>query len=542
MKISLNNYTKYIEEYLDGHLNADLQYEFENLLNYDEVRDDVNKYYMVPAITSLDFDKSSSYTFLMNNKVILISVVLSVLLSMGLYFFYLNSQADKYNVIYILADDLGYGDLSCYGQVRFKTPNIDKLAEHGIKFINHYAGSTVCAPSRSALVTGMHTGHTYIRGNRSTLPKHQISLPKEAITIPKLLGNIGYTNGAFGKWGLGNSGSEGDPNLQGFDEFFGYTSHRNAHHYYPYHLWHNGKKIILKGNAGKREGTYSQDTIHKEAMKFLDKNKDDPFFMYYCTILPHAELFAPPRYMEAHKGKYPPEKSYNGTDRGPKFRKGAFGSQEECHAAFAAMINLLDDQVGEIVDKVNELGIADKTLIMFASDNGPHKAGGGDPEYFNGSGGLRGIKRDLFEGGIRAPFIAKLPGKVEPGVSDHICANWDLMPTLCDLVGINPPKNIDGISFLPTLFGGDQKEHDHLYWEFHEQKGKQAVRMGKWKGVKLNMNNRPNKNIKLFDLSVDPAEQNNIADNHPDIVKEIKNIMKVEHRESAEFQFPFEEL
>ena len=271
----------------------------------------------------------------------------------------------KPNIIYILADDLGYGDLSFTGQQKFKTPNIDELAQKGMFFYQHYSGSTVCAPSRSALMTGQHTGRTFIRGNKGTKPEGQYPLEASAITVAELLKKAGYATGAFGKWGLGFVGTDGDPNLQGFDEFYGYNCQSLAHNYYPYHLWHNQDKIVLEGNAGKGMETYAPIPIHEQALSFIENNKDRPFFMYYPSVIPHAELFAPEEYMEKYRGKFLPEKSYKGTDEGPRYRKGPYGSQKEGHAAFAAMIHLLDEQVGEIKEKVETLGIADNTIIIF---------------------------------------------------------------------------------------------------------------------------------------------------------------------------------
>ena len=266
------------------------------------------------------------------------------------------------NIIYILADDLGYGDLSIYGQQHFETPNIDRLATEGIKFTQHYSGSTVCAPSRSSLMTGLHTGHTPIRGNKEWKPEGQWPLPAETYTMAEMLQDAGYKTGAFGKWGLGYPGSEGDPNNQGFDEFYGYNCQRIAHHYYPFHMWHNQEKVMLEGNEALGRGTYGPDPIHQMALKFIEDNKDSAFFMFYPSAIPHAELFAPEDYIEKFRGKFLPEKEYKGVDDGPKLKLGPYGSQPESHAAFAAMVNYLDDQVGEIVAKIKELGIDNRSF------------------------------------------------------------------------------------------------------------------------------------------------------------------------------------
>jgi arylsulfatase A len=451
------------------------------------------------------------------------------------------SSSGKPNIIFILADDLGYGDLSCYGQTNFQTPNIDKLAKEGMRFTQHYAGSTVCAPSRSSLMTGQHTGHTKIRGNKGVKPEGQFPLNSEAVTIAELLKEAGYVTGAFGKWGLGYPGSEGDPNNQGFDEFYGYKCQTLGHNYYPYYLWHNQTKEILEGNKGKETNTYGPEIIHEKALAFIEKNKDTTFFLYYPSIIPHAELLAPDNYMDKFRGKYLPETKYVGIDDGPSYKKGGYGSQDEPHTAFAAMINILDEQVGELHKKLEDLGIAENTILIFTSDNGPHKEGGADPDYFDSNGKLQGYKRDLYEGGIRVPMIVCWPGKIPAGtLSKHVSAFWDFLPTVCDLVKICRPDSIDGISFLPELMGNEQKKHDYLYWEFHEQNGKQAVRMGNWKGIRLNMDENPNASIELYDLSTDIEEKNNIAGQHPQIVDEINKIMEEQHIFSKDFSFSYE--
>lgn len=449
----------------------------------------------------------------------------------------------KPNIIYILADDLGYGDLSITGQTKFRTPNIDKLAKEGMFFTEHYSGSTVCAPSRSSLMTGQHTGNTFIRGNKEVEPEGQFPMESSVLTIAELLKSNGYVTGAFGKWGLGYPGSEGDPNNQGFDEFYGYNCQRTGHNYYPYHMWHNQSKEILEGNSGRKRETYGPDIIHQNALSFIEQNRDTSFFLYYPSIIPHAELSAPDSIIQKFSGRFLPEKKYEGIDDGPRYKNGGYASQEDCHAAFAAMIFILDKQVGEIRDLVEELGIAENTIIMFTSDNGAHMEGGADPDYFNSTAGFRGYKRDLYEGGIRAPFIASWPGKIKPNTtSDHISAFWDFLPTACEIAQIETPENIDGISFLPELLNKRQQKHEHLYWEFHEQGGKQAVRIGNWKGVRLNMTNNPMATIELYDLSIDKDEEYNIAEEHPDIIQKISNIMEREHSVSNIFRFESEAI
>jgi len=445
----------------------------------------------------------------------------------------------KPNIVYILADDLGYGDLSCYGQQHFSTPNIDRLAAAGMRFTQHYAGTTVCAPSRSALMTGQHTGHTFIRGNKEWQPEGQYPLEAEALTIAEILKEVGYVTGAFGKWGLGYPGSEGDPNMQGFDEFFGYNCQRMAHNYYPGHLWHNQKKIELEGNSGDRFETYAPDLIHAEALHFIESNKDRPFFLYYPTTIPHAELLLPEENLAEFRGKYLPEKAYKGAEPGDKnFRTGAYGTQPEAHAAFAAMVSYLDKQVGELVEKLKEEGIYDNTLIMFSSDNGPHLEGGADPDYFDSNGPFRGYKRDLYEGGIREPMIAVWNGKINAATtSKHISAFWDVLPTIAEISGATVPENIDGISFLPTLLGNKQPQHNYLYWEFHERGGRKAIRRGDWKLVNYQVNDPEKTSVELYNLNTDPGEENNVAETHPEIVAELQELMEKARTKSEVFPF-----
>lgn len=451
------------------------------------------------------------------------------------------NKSEKPNIIYILADDLGYGDLSCYGQEKFKTPNIDKLASQGMLFTQHYSGSTVCAPSRSALLTGMHTGHTVIRGNKEIIPEGQYPIPNDTFTLGEQLQSAGYKTGAFGKWGLGYPGSEGDPINQGFDIFYGYNCQRLGHNYYPYHLWSNKDSIPLENNSGNLKGTYAPSLIHKKTLEFIEINKEKPFFLYVASIIPHAELVVPENKMKKYTGKFSPEKKYVGKENEPNYvRNGIYESQDEPRAAFAAMVYLLDEQVGELVDKVDELGLTDNTIIIFTSDNGPHVEGGADPEYFNSNGDLKGYKRALYEGGIRVPMIVKWPHKIQPGsVSNHISAFWDVFPTFSEIAGVSSPKNIDGISFLPELEGhiNQQNKHEYLYWEFHEDGGRQAVRMGKWKGVKNGLLNNSSAPVLLFNLETDIGEENNVASENPKIIHQIEIILNKARTESDIFKF-----
>jgi arylsulfatase A-like enzyme len=451
-----------------------------------------------------------------------------------------NRTASPPNIIYILADDLGYGDLGCYGQEKFTTPNLDLLAREGIRFTRHYSGSTVCAPSRSVLMTGLHTGHTFIRGNREVKPEGQSPLPASAVTMAELMKDAGYVTGAFGKWGLGFPGSEGDPVNQGFDRFFGYNCQRYAHRYYPEYLWDNDEKFYLEGNDWSSTTTYAPDVIQQKTLDFIRDNKDTSFFAYVPIVIPHAELIVPEDdIFKKFLGEYPetPYVGRPGADYGPDMVIGMYCSQENPHATFAAMVHRIDLYVGQIMGILKELGIAENTLIMFTSDNGPHQEGGADPDFFNSSGGLRGVKRDLYEGGVRVPFIVSWPGSVEAGtVSDHISAFWDVLPTVADLAGFQLDET-DGISFLPELLGNDQPEHEMLYWEFHERGGKQAILKDEWKAVRLNVRNDPHGTPELYNLRDDPHEKNNVAESNPDLVKQFSKMMEEERVPSEKFNF-----
>src|SRR5690606_25337305 len=316
--------------------------------------------------------------------------------------------------------------------------------------------------------------------------------------------------------------------FQGFDTFYGYNCQRIGHNYYPYHLWSDQDSIVLPGNSGTDKGEYAPDLIHKKTLQLLEANRDRPFFAYVPTIIPHAELVVPEEIQKQYSGKFEPEKPYKGTDSGPGYKIGGYGSQPEPHAAFVGMVRLLDQQVGEIVKKVEQLGIADNTIIIFTSDNGPHKEGGADPDYFDSNGPFKGYKRDLYEGGIRVPMIIKWPKRIlEGSKTDHISAFWDVFPTVVDLLGGDKIEDLDGISFLATTSGNSDKQgiHPYLYWEFHELGGRQAVRMGNWKAVKYKVFENPNAELELYDLSKDVGEDNNLARQHPDIVAEMEKIL-----------------
>ncbi len=435
------------------------------------------------------------------------------------------AEPGRPNVILILADDLGYGDLSCYGQKHFHTPRIDSLAEQGVKFTQFYAGSTVCAPSRCALMTGFHTGHAAIRGNRwNAATRSDWPLPDESVTVAKVFKNAGYATGLFGKWGLGAPES---PLKQGFDEFFGYSVQVDAHNYYPPFLYDGTEKIPMDGK------TYSHDLIEDRALAFLRKNKDKPFFCYIPVTIPHAAMQVPEEYVAPWREKFA---SYE--DIRAKYSSAA--EVRNPVAAFPGMITRLDETVGKILDTLKELDIDENTIVFFTSDNGPHKEGGHDSTLFESYGPLRGFKRDLTEGGIRVPLLVRWPAVVKgPVVSDHVGAFWDFLPTVCELVGQPEPEGIDGVSFAPTLLGdaGEQKSHEYLYWEFYEQGGKVAARWRNFKGIRLNVGKAPDGPIAVYDLSNDLKEQTDIAESRPDLVEKFRQIFEKAHSPSDVFQF-----
>ncbi|WP_316811352.1 arylsulfatase [Pedobacter heparinus] len=443
------------------------------------------------------------------------------------------SAQQKPNVIFILADDMGYGDLGCYGQQLIETPNIDKLAANGIRFTQFYAGTSVCAPSRASLMTGLHTGHTPIRGNYEIKPEGQLPLPDATYTMPELFKAAGYKTGAFGKWGMGFPGSEGDPVKQGVDQFYGYNCQRQSHNFFPDHLWDNEKRVELS-NTLSRQTQYAPELIQKQAMAFMKANQSNPFFMYLAYTLPHAALQLPEndQAFEYYKKKFKEQPkvvkdTWDGIDYQP---------QPYPHSAYAAMVSKLDKYVGEVVKQLKALGLEKQTLIIFTSDNGPHTEGGNEPDFFNSNGGFKGTKRQLTEGGIREPMIACWPGKIKPAVSDHIGAFWDFMPSFAAAIGKPLPVKTDGISILPLLLNkGTQKQHDFLYWEFHEQGGRQAVRAGKWKAIREKVKQDANAPIFLYDLIADPKERNNLAAKHPDVVKKMAAIIQREHVENKDF-------
>jgi arylsulfatase A-like enzyme len=429
----------------------------------------------------------------------------------------------KPNIIFILADDLGYGDLGCYGQETIKTPRLDQMAAEGMRFTDHYAGSTVCAPSRCCLMTGLHTGHALVRDNA------RLPLRPSDVTVTELLKQTGYTTALIGKWGLGNPGTTGIPNKKGFDYFFGYLDQGHAHNYYPSFLFRNEERVLLRNivpdetETGRGVATervdYSHDIFTEEALSFVKKNKNQSFFLYLAYTIPHANNEGG---RKTGDGMEIPDYGEYAEENWPNQEKGR-----------AAMISRLDRDVGRLLDELRSSGLDKNTVVFFSSDNGPHREGGSSPEFFKSSGPLRGIKRDLYEGGIRVPLITWWPGKIKAGSeSSLMSAFWDFLPTASDLAKISVIGEIDGISFLPTILGKDinQKKHDYLYWEFPTRSA-QAVRMGDWKGIRFGTKSE----IELYNLKSDLSENTDVADKHPEIVTEIAEIMDLAHNDSENF-------
>ena len=412
---------------------------------------------------------------------------------------------EKPNIIYIVSDDLGYGDLGCYGQKVIQTPRLDQMATEGLRFTDHYAGHTVCRPSRLVFLTGFHTGHTAIAGNT------RYELPKDATTVTALMKDAGYVTGGVGKWALGNNGSDGHPNKQGFDFFYGYLDQGAAHDYYPEVLYRNEQAERLPGNvnSGHRnvssaKVTYAHSRITEEALAFIERNKDRPFYLNLTWTIPHTNNEAG---RVQKDGQEIPDYGIYANEDWPNPEKG-----------FAAMITLMDRDTGRIIDLLKKLGIEKKTLVIFTSDNGPHQEGGHQMEFFDSNGKLRGYKRSLHDGGIRVPMIAWWPDTIKPGVSDHVSAFWDWLPTACELAGAEIPAGIDGISFAPTLLGRvtEQKQHEYLFWKWSRFR---AVRMGKWKAVQTD------NTLALFDLETDLGENVDISAENKDITSHIQKII-----------------
>jgi arylsulfatase A-like enzyme len=465
-----------------------------------------------------------------------------------------NGETNPPNIVLIVADDLGYGDLGAYGQQKIQTPRLDEMAREGMTFRQFYAGSTVCAPSRSVLLTGRHAGRTPVRGNRpvysedSSVVVGQEPLPDEAVTVAEMLQEAGYATGAFGKWGLGGIGTEGVPWQQGFDTFFGYLDQWRAHFYYPEFLYRNDERVPLAGNevaetrtgsgalipgAGQpsREAVYSHDRIADEALQFVEAHQDDPFFLYMPLTIPHLELLAPPdamaRYQNAAgKSVFAPETPHPSGHH--------YSPQEMPRAAYAAMISRMDRDVGRLLDTLEALGLDENTLVLFTSDNGPVVGrGGADPVFFDSNGPLRGFKRDFYEGGIRVPMVAWGPGRVPAGAESHHTSYFgDFLATFAEAAGTEAPEPNDSVSMLPALRGqpGQQQAHDYLYWEFYGPSVKQAVRAGRWKAIRDPMPDGP---VRLYDLQKDLSERRDVAAEHPEVVAEMERIMREAHTPSS---------
>lgn len=427
------------------------------------------------------------------------------------------AQQNSPNVIYILADDLGYADVGYNGQKLIETPELDFLAKNGMQFTNHYCGNAVCAPSRASLLMGKHPGHSYIRANSPGYPNGQTPIPADSETLGTLMQRAGYKTACIGKWGLGGFHNSGNPNKQGFDYFFGYTDQRKAHNYYPQYLWENGTKKYLDNNNGK-QNEYSHDLFTEKAISFIKKNENNPFFLYLAYTIPHLRLQVPDLAQYENK-KWPLNMKIQ-----------------------AAMISRMSRDIGVIVDLIKKLGLEKNTLIMFNSDNGAHgKAGTLD--FFKPSGNLKGIKRTMYEGGLRSPMVAYWPGKINAGTkNDHLSAFWDMLPTFSELTGEPIVGNSDGISMLPTLLGKNlfQKKHEYLYWELYEGRPNSAVRYGKWKGVVRDR--REGNEIQLFNLEIDESEINNVAKQNPEIVLEIQSIMEKSHEKNPFWDKDFKPL
>ncbi len=454
-------------------------------------------------------------------------LMLVLLLNSGTNSLSKSAAAKKPNIIFIHADDLGYGDLSCYGQQKFQTPNLDRMAAEGVRFTQYYSGNTVCAPSRASLMTGYHSGRAYIRGNGDH------PLRPEDVTVGEVLKQAGYKTAVIGKWGLGTAATTGRPDQQGFDESFGFLDHTHAHRQYTDHLWKNGEAVPVN-----LEKDYANDLFAAAATDFIGRNRQQPFFLYLSFTVPHAELRLPEDAVKPFRGKFAETPFTNAkADAVASFppareRRASIGyrSQTEPYAAFAGMVTRMDQHVGQVLARLMELGIDNDTIVFFTSDNGPHKEGGANPEFFDSNGPLRGIKRDMYEGGIRVPMIVRWPGKVKAGKSsEQIWAHWDFLPTAAAIAGMKPPAGIDGISMLSSLLGKKQRGHEFLYWEFHERGFEQAVRMGDWKAVR----HAPTDSIELYNLKADVGETNNVASRHPEVMKKMEAHLNSARTESA---------
>jgi arylsulfatase len=453
------------------------------------------------------------------------------------------------NIVLIMADDLGYGELGCYGQKKIRTPRLDQMAKEGLRFTQFYSGSPVCAPSRCVLMTGKHAGHAAIRDNREHPPEGQTPLPEGEVTIAELLKGNGYSTAMIGKWGLGPHDTTGGPLKQGFESFFGYICQAKAHNHYPISLWKNDKpfELTLDEEATEKYGRpgtgtftafekfgteYSGDLFEQQAIEFLQEHKDKPFFLYLPFTAPHLALQVPNDSLREYEDKW---------DDPPYDAKQGYLPHDTPRAAYAAMITRLDRSVGRILDELKSLELEENTLVIFTSDNGPAplNVGGSDSKFFESAGPLRGLKGSAYEGGIRVPCIARWPGKILAETESKVAlAFCDVLPTLCEVSGMASPENLDGLSFVPTLLGrGEQKQHDFLYWEFASYEGYQVALMGDWKAIRPRLKKK-DLAIELYNLAEDMGEQKNVAADHPDLVKKAEEIMAAQHVPSEKFPLP----
>ncbi|MBL9186631.1 MAG: arylsulfatase [Opitutaceae bacterium] len=442
------------------------------------------------------------------------------------------------NIIFILADDLGFGDLGCYGQRLIQTPHLDRMATQGMRFTQLYAGNTVCAPSRCTLLTGLHNGHAPVRGNKEVLPEGQSPMPADTFTLGKMLKHAGYQTALIGKWGLGHPGSASDPRKAGFDFFFGYNCQRQAHWTYPDYLWRNDQRVSLPGNQDGKRGQYAPDLLEAEALRYLAAHQDRPFFLYLALTSPHAELLVPEDSAAPYRGRWPETPFAMDGSGGDKHGFGAYRDSPTPRAAFAGMVSRMDRTVGRLLEQLQRLKLDDNTLVIFTSDNGPHKEGGADPDFFKSGGPLRGYKRDLTEGGIRVPFIARWPGRINPGTeAAQVGYFGDMMATFAELTGAPLPPTHDSISLLPTLTGrGIQKQHEYLYWEFYENGVSQAVLLnGRWKAIRRRQVTAP---IQLYDLAADLGEQTDVAKQNPRLAARCAEIMRTAHVDNDDWRIP----